>query len=183
MKIRYSDRRNWKEKVRLESTYFEGQEFTGYITVSTLEQIEKPLFWTVPEGIDKNLCIADVGYRWIQFYLKDEWYSVIAIVDDKLNFVQFYVDLVMPYDVEEGIVVTRDLYLDYFIDWEGNYIELDVDEYQEAMLTGALPQELAHRAMEVFKDIAKGIQEGSFPSPFIKNWVQEYIEKNILLKI
>jgi uncharacterized protein len=177
MKIRYSDRRNWDEKIKFESNYVENEQFTGYITISILEEIQKPLCWKVPEGIHQNLCIADVGYRWIQFYPKDKWYSVIAILDDKLEFVQFYVDLVMPYDVEEGVVVTRDLYLDYFIDWDGNYIELDIDEYQEAMLKGELPQDLAHKAQEVFDQIAREIKEGSFPPAFIKNWVEEYTNK------
>lgn len=178
MKVRYSDRRQWKEKVRVEHIYIDEERYRGYITVTIIDDIPNPLCWKVPEGYRQDLCIADKGYRWIQFYPEGEWYSLIAILDNNLNFIQFYVDLSMPYEVEDGVVVTKDLYLDYFIDWEGNYIELDIDEYEEAVDRGELDKELAQRTMEVFTHVGRAIEAGSFPSPFVKQWLVNYCQSN-----
>jgi len=112
--------------------YEEFEDFKGYISLTRINEVEKALY--VPRENRKDDCILDKNYVWLALYPteNDKNYTITAMFDNKLNIIEWYIDIVNSVGVEDNVPCMEDLYLDIVITNLGEIIVLDRDELEEA---------------------------------------------------
>ena len=80
LKRKYGDRLDWKRILqrRFAQSFFDTQEFKGYITLLHTITVSSPLFKVCGK---KDICIVDIGYMWLQQYPSDKNHSVTTMFD------------------------------------------------------------------------------------------------------
>lgn len=114
----------------------------------------------------KQRVLIEDGYLGILYDLLDEWYNVVEIYDKKKDLVGYYSDIrTEPERTDEGYQAV-DLHLDFWVDLDGTYIILDIDEFQDAELSSDLRKKARRRAREL-KEI---IEAGDYPPDIVKDF-------------
>ncbi len=123
--------------------------FEGYAAMTKIDKAAARLVYR-REG--KDICILDDGYVWIQVMPTGENHSVILMMDENLNMVQWYFDISLENALDEdGNAYIRDLYLDLILYPDGGILVEDEDEIQEALESGDISREeydLAYAELE-----------------------------------
>lgn len=138
---RYADRKDWRRVIERGycQTYLEIEGFTGYVSLLKVLKVTEPLYVTYN---DKRICIVDDGYSWLQHFPLNEHHSVTTMFDAEGKIVQWYIDICHENGIENDIPWMEDLYLDIVILPTGDVIQLDVDELEEALVSGELNRDL-----------------------------------------
>lgn len=115
---------------------------------------------------------------WVFF--KEHWFNLlITIVNDK---VQFYINLSSKFIYEESAIKYIDFDLDFKVLPDGNYVELDKDEYEEAITLFKYPKPLTCKIKEVEEYLENLIKQGYFAKTFniekLNNYIKIYNEYN-----
>ncbi|CAH0121142.1 MULTISPECIES: DUF402 domain-containing protein [unclassified Paenibacillus] len=163
MKRKFSDRANWRRIISKQfiSHYMEQPEFTGYVTLYTIERLKEPL-WKEYDG--QTLCLADEGYSWLQYFPKGEHFIVTAMFDDRQRIIQWYIDICKSQGVtEQGVPWFDDLFLDIVVLPSGTVILMDEDELDEALIQGEISQEDYELATETAQHLLRQISAHVFP--------------------
>ena len=111
----------------------------GYVTLLHMVEVAEPLWVT---HHDQRICIADVGYSWLQLFPEGASHTHTTMFDAEGQPVQDYIDLVAEQGVtEDGVPWYDDLYLD--ITWiaESSPLLLDQEELEAARAIDAITQE------------------------------------------
>lgn len=92
LKRKYGHRPEWKRIIHKEyaQTFLNTKEFKGYVALLHTVKVREPLFICYGE---KNVCIVDDGYMWLQQFLTEKNHSVTTMFDGKGNIVQWYIDV------------------------------------------------------------------------------------------
>ncbi|WBW95574.1 DUF402 domain-containing protein [Oceanirhabdus sp. W0125-5] len=133
MKRKYADRRNWTRVIekRFNLIYIENIELNGYLSITYIDKVKEPLIVGVQE---KELCLADEGYIWTQYFPKDKNYAVTMMFNEKHELIQMYFDICTGNKLSEsGILYYDDLYLDVVLLSSGEILLFDEDELEEAL--------------------------------------------------
>lgn len=160
-KIRHIRRDDWP--TFHEKTYARRRiDFHGVETEAQLMHIgraERP--FTVPCN-GGRLVIADSGYRWLQLAPEDGHWWMTAMYDPDDRPVQYY------FDVTGGNVLTdgadawfEDMYLDYVLHTDGTVEELDRDELEAALRTGAIAREQYDIAVQTGEKMKRMLNEAA----------------------
>jgi len=163
MKRKYADYPNWKRAEEKEyiNKYFDNDDFKGNAGILYCKKVKEKLF---VERNGKDYLLIDSGYKWLQFFPKDDktWALSIALTD-KNKVREWYFDVTKDNGLtEEGIPYIDDLYLDVVITPDGEIELLDEDELQEALDTNDITKEDFDMAYKVAKKIMKE-WEGKIP--------------------
>lgn len=133
--------------------YFEKDDFKGYISFLKLKEIEKN--WYVPrEGRDPD-CIQAKDYVWLSIYPLDKNYGITAMFNDKLEIVEWYIDIINSSGIEEDVPYIEDLYLDVVITNRGEIIILDEDELEDAYNSNDITKEQYNLAINQKDELIK----------------------------
>ena len=141
LKRKYGDRADWKrvEKRKYAQAYHNTKEFNGFITLLNTIKVTEPL---ITQYEDKEICIVDNGYMWLQQFPFEKNHSVTTMFDADGNLVQWYIDICLENGVENGVPWVDDLYLDVVVLPSGEIIQLDEDELEDALKTGIISKSL-----------------------------------------
>lgn len=126
--------------------------FNGYVSLLKLKNIETP--WIVKD-FEKEECIFNNNYEWLEIYPDGEKYAITAMFDDNQNLIEWYFDMIKESGVENGIPYIYDLYLDYVIKADGREVVLDENELQEALENKDITKadyNMAYNTMEKVKN-------------------------------
>lgn len=131
------------------------------IIVSTFRfRLKKPF-----SPFDSRILIKD-GYYGVLFDLLDRWYNVVKIYDYKKNLVGYYSDIrTPPTRIKNGYEVV-DLFLDFWVDLDGSYIILDIDEFQAADLS----DELRKQTRGTARKLKEMIENDRYPPKIVKSF-------------
>ena len=98
-----------------------------------------------------------------------EWFDILAWFDEAGRFAGYYTDIATPVRrVGPGEYATTDLFLDFWQAPGQPALELDLDEFDEALTAGRLPTELANGARASFERVQREIALGIFPYRYIR---------------
>jgi len=114
---------------------------------------------------DSRILIKD-GYYGLMFDLIDKWYNVVKIYDYKKNLVGYYSDIRTPPKRFIGGYESVDLFLDFWVDLDGNYIILDIDEFQAADLSN----QQIKQAKDTTRELKEIIENGCYPPKNVKSF-------------
>lgn len=160
-KIRHIRRDDWP--TFHEKTYARKRiEFRGVETEAQLMRIgcaEKP--FTVP-GNGGRLVIADSGYRWLQLAPKDGHWWMTAMYDPDGRPVQYYFDVTGGNAVSDGKDAWfEDMYLDCVLHTDGTVEELDRDELDAALESGAITRTRYDTAVQTGEELKRMLNEAA----------------------
>ncbi|WP_107838017.1 DUF402 domain-containing protein [Metasolibacillus meyeri] len=161
MKRRYLQRNNWTRVVR--SDYRELQiedDFTGYIALIQMHEVTEPL---IKKYGDKELCIVDKRYSWLQQLPFHEHFAVTTMFDQDGEVIQWYIDITYENGVEHGMPYMDDLFLDIVVLPTGEVIQKDQDELAWALEKHIITQQQYELAYQTFHDVLARIDEDNFP--------------------
>lgn len=102
---------------------------SSYITLLNTIKVTEPL--SVNYG-ERKVCIVDDGYMWLQQFPLEKNHSVTRMFDANGDIVQWYIDICLRNGVENNVPWMDDLFLDIVVLPNGEIIEKDADELEEA---------------------------------------------------
>lgn len=177
MKKKYLDRLDWIRVTQRKYTedYFENDRFKGYTSLIWIEDVTEPLYIKLGE---KEFCIVDKGYKWLQFIPVNELYAVTVMYDVTNNLIQWYFDIIKSVGRGLDRVYFEDMYLDIVYQPKGDIYLLDEDELAEAYKEKVITK---HDVDVAYKTYEKIRYEISTNQNYIINTGATYFEK--LMKV
>lgn len=107
------------------------------------------------------------------FFFPDKWYNFIISIDDNGRF-SGYINLSSPFIYEEGAIKYYDFDLDFRINFDNSWIEIDIKEFEQNLIKFNYPRELVNIIKEVEVEIINKLG---------RNYFQKFMDKKILNKI
>jgi len=109
LKRKFGDRAEWQRVIerKYSQSYLDTREFKGYITLVKTIIVTEPL--TVNYG-EKNLCIVDNGYIWLQQFPLEKNHSVTTMFDANGEIIQWYIDICHKNSIEDNVPYMDDLF-------------------------------------------------------------------------
>ncbi len=161
LKRRYGDRSEWKRLIDREYTqaFIDTDKFKGYGTLIKVNEVSEPLYVQYKE---QQICIVDDGYVWMQHFPENEQHSLTTMFNSKGEVVQWYIDICARNGVENNIPWVDDLFIDIVVLPDGDIIQLDEDELEEAFTNGTISKELYEMAWKETKKLLNLIGNGEF---------------------
>lgn len=162
MKRKYGDRSDWKRVLEREyaQSYLETDNFKGYLSLLKIAKVKEPLY---VRYFDKNVCIVNDGYLWLQQFPFDKHHSVTTMFDEKGQIVQWYIDICYMNGVsEDNVPWMDDLFLDIVVLPSGEVIQKDSEELEEALLSGTIDKSLYNLARQEANIINSLIKDRGF---------------------
>lgn len=161
MRKKYIDRSNWKRIKKSKSVLINTfqERFKGYASAIFIEKVHEKLVCYLDE---KQFCLVDDGYVWIQRLPIDKNWSVTTMFDENNNIIQWYLDITKQNSIDmHKQPFYDDLYLDVVVFPSGEIVLLDEDELKEALEKGDITQmdfDLAYNeANQIMNGIGKDV--------------------------
>lgn len=149
------------QKKRFAMTRIDSREFSGYVSLLLLEQVRKPLMVTLPE---KEVCIADDGFLWLQHFPAGARYTVTSIFNAQRELVRWRVDIVARHYLnEQGMLTCEGLYLTIDVSPLGEIHLLGIAELDEALRTQAVTSVMYETAWREADHLMLALEEDAFP--------------------
>ncbi|EEL60617.2 DUF402 domain-containing protein [Bacillus toyonensis] len=158
MKRKYGDGSSWKRLI--EKDYMVKQVEEGMLGILDIKKVREPSY----KGYDgKEICIAGNEYTWIQYFIKGKNFAITAMLDNKGNLVQYYIDVTKEYEIDDrGLPYFDDLYLDVVLLPNGKMYVLDEDELEDAYKNSDVTKEEYELAWQTTKWIMEAINNSEF---------------------
>ena len=148
MKRRFANKVNGEYiQKRIDEDYF-----TGYACYVKIQDVKNPLI--VPNG-DKNICIIDENYEWLELYPDNGHYALTIMYDDNSNLIEWYFDISKEIGLENGIPNEDDLYLDLVVEPDGTKRILDEEELLNALNNKEITEsdcKLAYQTLKMLEE-------------------------------
>ena len=148
MKRRYAN----KVKGEYSQKRIDEEFFKGYVAFVKIKDVQNPLI--VNDG-EKDVCIKDNDYKWIEVYPDNEHYAVTIMFDNNDNLIEWYFDIAKEIGIENNIPYEDDLYVDIVITPNGRKEILDEEELMDALNKNEITQkdvELVYETVKLIED-------------------------------
>ena len=148
MKRRYAN----KVKGEYSQKRVDEEFFKGYVAFVKIKDVQNPL--VVNDG-EKDVCIKDNDYKWIEVYPDNEHYAVTIMFDNNDNLIEWYFDIAKEIGIENNIPYEEDLYVDIVITPNGRKEILDEEELMDALNKNEITQkdiELVYETVKLIED-------------------------------
>lgn len=126
--------------------------FKGYVVFVKIKDVQNPLI--VNDG-EKDVCIKDNDYKWIEVYPDNEHYAITIMFDNNDNLIEWYFDIAKEIGIEKNIPYEDDLYVDIVITPNGRKEILDEEELMDALNKNEITQkdvELVYETVKLIED-------------------------------
>lgn len=110
--------------------------------------------WTLPAR-DLGYTMFEPGDIFTEYYYTEHWFDILEIVSADGRRKGWYCDIAEPAVIQESKLKQVDLFLDVWVDAEGNVLLLDEDEYE----AGELSPEQREGAQRGLKELLQMVQE------------------------
>ena len=114
--------------------------YEGEIIEHSDERIVVAARWTMGD-LDLGYVVLEQNDLFIEYYYPGEWYNIFEISGEAETLKGWYCNVTRPVEVDDGVIVWRDLALDLFIDAEGQVAVLDKDEFEALGLERLAPED------------------------------------------
>ena len=176
-----------KEATDLTITIVKSEELNSYITLKEVHEVLRPHL--IPVN-GRWITKLDKNYTVLEYSPLDKLYNVRVHINDKLEILEYYFDIVLDHEVRElngeKIQFYNDLYLDVILYQESAtnsapFILLDDrDELKEALKSGIIDEEEYNLAFSIANPLMKEILDGK--NIFVNRGLKDYLKyrKNII---
>lgn len=152
----------------------EDKDLNCYSIIKKVNSIDKPYITT---HTGKNICLLKEGYYMIEYLPKEEHYSVRVFLDEQINTISYYIDIIDKIGIEKGKgLYYDDLYLDITIDKLKDDLVMvwDEEELQRALEENDIDKEKYNMAYEVLESLLYQIANNT--NQFINIDHKKYIQ-------
>lgn len=111
--------------------------------------------------------IVEGSFSGISYNFWDQWFNVISVYDERMEFKGYYSDILTPIQKTWTLVTTTDLFLDLFMFPDGRWIVVDEDEFEEALAKGMMDDGIARNARAAIDMISKRAKAGDWPPDIV----------------
>lgn len=163
MKTWRADRQEWQPlmKRRFAMMRSDSREFSGYVSLLLLERMREPLMVTTP---DKEVCIADDGYLWLQHFPAGARYIVTSIYNVQRELVRWSIPIVARHYLDEqGMLCYEDLYLIIDVSPSGEVHLLGVAELDQALQRDQITSVMYETAWREADHLMLAVEEDALP--------------------
>ncbi|WP_459501034.1 ribonuclease FAU-1 family protein [Bacillus sp. C1] len=158
MKRKYGDGSSWNRLI--EKSYSVKHVQNGMLGTLQMKKVKEPSYKRYNH---QKLCIANDNYTWLQYFINDKNFAITAMLNEKKELVQYYIDVAKEYKIDErGMPYFDDLYLDVVLLPNGNIYLLDEDELEGAYRAGDISKEEYDVAWSTAKWLIATIEKGKF---------------------
>ena len=158
MKRKYGDGSTWGRLI--EKTYEVKTIEQGMLGVLHIQKVKEPSY---KQYNNQSLCIVNDGYTWMQYFINNKHFAITAMLNEKKELVQYYIDVAKEYQIDErGMPYFDDLYLDVVVLPNGELYLLDEDELEEAYIAGDIAKEEYEIAWNTAKWVMETIEKERF---------------------
>ena len=162
MKRKRADRHPWPRvtRSRYQAWRLDHPQFNGYVSVYWMDQVREPL--KVP-FLGHPTTIADSGHLWLQLFPDGVPHTLTAMVDERGDIVQWYVDICHAHGQDaDGSLWYDDMYLDVVVLPTGELEIIDGEELDEALdQAHVTPDEYAEAWREAIR-VRAAIESGNY---------------------
>ena len=103
-----------------------------------------------------------------KFYPRGEPFNLLVFRDHNGQTLGYYSDIAMPLQkVIDGYKIV-DLFLDIWLKPDGTLLELDLDEFQDAIAKDLITEEQQTLAMTAFERLKGEVKQGLYPHKYIQ---------------
>lgn len=103
-----------------------------------------------------------------KYHFYQEYFSILEFRDQTNELLGYYCDLVTPLQREGGKYFLTDLILDLWIEPDLSILELDGDEFEQAIRKGLISNELQDKILATVERLRFEISQGIFPAHYIQ---------------
>ncbi|MBO5279575.1 MAG: DUF402 domain-containing protein [Lachnospiraceae bacterium] len=129
--------------------------FQGYIGLLKINLVEKPQVW---KHNDEQITVCDDNFRWLTIMPENEYYCITAMMNEKNEIIVWYIDMLASQGCDaDNVPYFYDLYLDLVVYPDGDVIEDDMDELEEALKQKDITEEQFKLAIETSRKLQNGL--------------------------
>ena len=130
-------------------------EYSGYIGLLKIHKVEQPQIWNYN---GEELVVCDNNYQWLTIMPQNDYYCITVMMNDKEEIQVCYIDMLAEQGCDtDGVPYFDDLYLDLVVYPDGNIIEDDMDELQDALVKGDITQQQFDLAVHTCNKLINGL--------------------------
>ncbi|BCN30923.1 DUF402 domain-containing protein [Anaeromicropila herbilytica] len=138
-----------------EIKFFNNEVFKGYIGQIDILDVSVPQIWNFN---GEDIVVCQKGYKWISILPSDEYYCITAMMNEENKILLWYIDMIAGQGIDkDSIPYFNDLYLDLVVYPDGNIVEDDRDELEEAFKLGDITLEQFKLANDTCMKLRKGL--------------------------
>ncbi len=150
----YDEWKSMKKKTR-KGRQVHSSSFEGYVGLLTIEEVSKPQIWKYR---DHSIKVLDNGYKWLSILPKEEHYCITVMMNEQYEVQVTYIDMIDEQGIDaDGVPYFWDCYLDLIVYPDGNVIEDDRDELDEAFSKGEITKAQYNMAILTAEKLQKGL--------------------------
>lgn len=129
--------------------------FKGHIGLLEIFEVNEPQIWKFNGD---GIVVCDKGLKWLAILPQDDFYCVTAMMNEKEEILLWYIDMIAGQGVDhEGVPYFDDLYLDLLVYPNGEIIEDDRDELEQALQEKDISRQQYELALETSERLQKGL--------------------------
>ena len=182
MKIKYIDESISKKIVYDRFTYkkIDDEFFKGYVGLVDIGNISVENHY-VPRENREDDCIVSSNYKYLRIFIENKNYAILAIYNDKLEFIEFYIDIVdrLLIDKNSHLPYIEDLYLDIVYTFKNEIVILDEDELENALEKHIIDDEKYNLAINTKNEVMKYLNDIEYMEK-IKKYCNEHLKEMLL---
>ncbi|MBK9926772.1 MAG: DUF402 domain-containing protein [Anaerolineales bacterium] len=111
---------------------------------------------------------SDIVHSVAKYYSYSEYFNLLVFGDPAGEAIGYYSDMAMPLrKVDDGYEIV-DLFLDIWFKPDGTLLELDFDEFQDAITKGLITKEQQEFALMAFERLKDEAKQGIYPQHYIR---------------
>ncbi len=130
-------------------------QLKGYLGLLTIDTVSEKQIWKYNKN---DVIVCDNGYHWLTIMPSNDFYCITVMMDDSYEMKVCYIDMIdtQGYD-DDGVPYFYDLYLDLIVYPNGNIVTDDMDELEEALITGKITDVQYHQAITTSQKLQDGL--------------------------
>lgn len=106
------------------------------------------------------------GYFGVLFDLLNRWFNVVKVFDEDKEFIGYYSDIRTPPERIEGGYKAEDLFIDFWIESDGEFYILDEEEFEEADLN----EDIRIKVRDTIEELKRLIKNDNYPPKGVINY-------------
>lgn len=155
IKVRYlrpsKEDREWEQRLLVDAEKM--------IVSSFVFHLEKP-FSPLGEPLIED------GYSGVLFDFFYRWYNVVKVFDHDEELVGYYSDIRTPPEKMDDGYIAKDLFLDIWVEPNGEYFLLDREEFESSDIDGRLKEKVE----SILNKLVDRIEENRYPPEEVKEF-------------
>ncbi|WP_155589954.1 DUF402 domain-containing protein [Lysinibacillus cavernae] len=161
VKRRYLHRNDWDRIIKrsYREKELNDEQFVGYISLIQIHKVSQPL---ITKHLNREICIVDNNYSWLQQLPLNECFAITTMFNSEGEIIQWYIDITNENGIENNMPYMDDLFLDLIVFPTGEIIQKDKEELEEALKNKWITEQQYVLAYKTFNKVLEEIQNGNF---------------------